>query len=175
MYEQVKYISGGKYVSQGQWQHPERIIDSHEIIVMLSGQAHLFVGEHSYDLHQGDVLHIRPGILHGSTGISEEQVSFYWLHFKSTAELLPPDLMHPEALSRTEILCKQLLHCANSPGYPRECADYYIRILLMELLVQRQTPNKLCSSIEDWVRGNSDRPIKVSDVAIHFNFNIFHF
>jgi AraC-like DNA-binding protein len=171
MYEQVKYISGGKFVSQEPWQHPQRTIDSHELIIMLSGQAHLFVGEHSYDLQPGDVLHMPPGVVHGSTGISKEQVSFYWLHFTSTAEPLPPEQMHPETLSRTEILCKQLLHCANSHEYPRECADYYIRILLMELLVQRQTPNKLCTSVEDWVRDNSDRPIKVSDVAAHFNFN----
>lgn len=171
MYEQVRYISGGRFVSQGPWRHRDRVIDSHEIIVMLQGTAGLQVGGTAYDLQAGDVLHIRPGVSHGGTRVSAEPVSFYWLHFTPTAEALPPELLHPENLSRAEILCKQLLHCANSPEYPRECADYYIRILLMELLVQRPAPNVLCTAVEEWVRGNCDRPIKVSDAAAHFKFN----
>lgn len=175
MYEQVKFISAGKFVSREDWLHPTRVIDSHELIIMLYGTAHLFVEEQEYHLTAGDVLHIPPGVRHGGTQISSEPVSFYWIHVTDTEDPLPPRLTHPQNLSRGEILCKQLLHCVNTAGYPEQCADYYVRILLMELLVQERreaaASNPLCAALEEWVRSSCDRPIKVSDAAAQFKFN----
>ena len=96
------------------------------------------------------------------------------MHFTGDAHLLPQLLQQTEG-SRTEILCRQLLHCAGAPGYPADCADCFVRILLMELFAQqsngRDTVNALCASVEEWIRGNCIRPTKVSDVAAYFNFN----
>jgi len=175
MYEQVNFVSAGKFVSREEWLHPSRTIDSHELIIMLCGTAHMFVGSAAYDLTAGDVLHLPPGLPHGGTRHSAEPVSFYWIHFTETTDPLPPRLSHPNQLSSAEILCKQLLHCVNSDGYPSQCADYYVRILLMELLAQERrdadASDPLCAALEAWVRGSCDRPIKVADAAAHFQFN----
>lgn len=174
MYETVKFISAGRFISREPWIHQSRTINTHELIFVLEGQVHMAVGEMEYILHPGEALHIAPGIFHRGTTISQEIVSFYWLHYTGDVPLLPQFLQQTEP-SRTELLCKQLLHCINTDGYPQESADCFVRILLMELGVQLQMTQKssniLCATIEDWIHGNSDRPIKVTDVASYFGFN----
>lgn len=174
MYENVRYISAGRLITRDAWIHQSRIINSHEIMVILNGEVHIAVGDDEYTLVAGNVLHIAPGIPHRGTKVSEDKVSFYWIHYLGDTPMIP-QYMNQTTPSRTELLCKQLLHCVSTDSYPPECADYYVRILLMELLAQQKesriVPNVLCADIEEWIRGNSDRPIKVSDVASYFGFN----
>ena len=173
MYEDIRFVSAGRFISRGDWIHPRRTINTHELIFVLDGPVHLAVGDRAYCLQHGDMLHIAPGVPHGGTQVSSQQVSFYWVHFTGEAPALPSFLQQSEP-SRTEILCKQLLHCATAAGYPSDCADCFVRILLMELSVQHSagtTPNVLCAAVEEWIRGNTDRPIRVSDVAAYFGFN----
>lgn len=177
MYDRVTFVSGGKFVSREPWKHQRRVLNDHELLLVLQGCVCMEVDHRAYTLKPGDLLHIRPGILHEGTQVSEAPVVFYWIHFIGTAEqdVLPAVVGRPAMLAQAEILIKQLLHCANTVEYPSECADYFVRLLLMELMVQqtRQSAasDPLCAAIEEWVRGNSDRPIKVSDAAVHFQFN----
>ena len=69
--------------------------------------------------------------------ISENKVSFYWVHYLGDSPIIP-QYMNQTTPSRTDLLCKQLLHCISTDAYPPECADYYVRILLMELLAQHK-------------------------------------
>ena len=173
MYEGIHFLAGGKFSSRDQWQHPHRRIDSHELIFVLQGTVNLFIDENTYRAEPGQLLHISPGAYHGGTGISTEPVSFYWLHFigKADTDPLPEAFSDIRLLGRAEILCKQLLHCANSPEYPADCSDYYMRLLLFELHILRPSASPLCAQVEEWIRVNCDRPIRVSDVAAHFGLN----
>ena len=173
MYESIKFINGGKFTSRGSWIHPQRVIDSHELILVLQGTVPIFAGQNSYDLVPGDLLHIPPGLLHGGTNLQEETVSFYWLHFERCAEtdVLPQEHTASRDFGRAEILCKQLLHCANSPEYPSDCADYYMRLLLFELRVQHPNASPLCEAVEEWIRCHSEQAIQVKDVSAHFALN----
>lgn len=174
MYETIKFVSAGCFVARDNFKHSSRTINTHELIFVLSGQLHIAVSEKEYDLTPGQVLHIAPGSHHYGTQFSSAPLSFYWIHYTGDAPPLPTCFQQPEP-SRTEILCKQLLHCINTDGYPAECADYFTRILLIELFSQLNPAlkpnNTLCSAIEEWIRSNSDQPVKVSDVAEHFGFN----
>lgn len=174
MYETVRFVSAGRFISRDNWLHQSRTINTHELIFALTGHIHMAVGEKSYTLAPGDVLHIAPGVPHRGTQVSNDSVSFYWVHYTGDTPPLPQFLQQKEA-SRTEILCKQLLHCINAEGYPAEIADCFVRIILMELFVQlsgaSKPQNTLCSIAEEWIRGNCDRPIKVSDVADYVGFN----
>ena len=173
MYEQIKFLAGGRFSSRGEWKHPSRIIDSHELIFVLQGTVPVFVGDQSFCVESGQMLHIQPAVPHGGTAVSTEPVSFYWLHFngESESDILPPAYASARDFSRAEIICKQLLHCANSPEYPADCADYYVRLLLFELHVQRPDSTPLCAAVEEWIRINIDRPIRVSDISAHFGLN----
>jgi len=173
MYEHVRFLAGGRFSSRGEWKHPSRAIDSHELIFVLQGTVPIFVGDRYYNLMPGQMLHIRPGVAHGGTEISTELVSFYWLHFigETDADFLPSEFTDDIDFGRTVILCKQLLHCANAPEYPADCTDYFMRILLFELNVQRPDSTPLCTAVEEWIRINCDRPISVSDISDHFGLN----
>ena len=173
MYEHIKFVGGGRFSSRGPWQHPHRTIDSHELIFVLQGTVSVFIDDQSYELVAGQMLHISPGEAHGGSAISTTPVSFYWLHFDGalSADIMPPQLIDAKDFGRAEILCKQLLHCANSPEYPPDCADYYMRLLLFELHVQQPSSTPLCASVEEWIRVNCDRPIQVSDISAHFGLN----
>lgn len=174
MFEDIRYVSAGKFISRDAWIHTKRTMSSHELIFPVSGQVHIALGDQPYVVNPGEMLHIAPGVLHQGTQVSTSHISFYWVHFIGDAPQIPI-LFRQADPSRTEILCRQLLHCAQSPGYPRDCADYFVRLLLIELIVQQNADhaatNVLCASVEEWIRGNCTRPIKVTDVANYFNFN----
>ena len=47
MFETVKYISSGKFISNGEWIHPDRILDSYEMIFVTKG--HVYLNENGTD------------------------------------------------------------------------------------------------------------------------------
>jgi AraC-like DNA-binding protein len=173
MYETVRFIAGGRFISRDAWQHPERRIDSHELILVLQGRVALFIGDRFYCATPGQMLHLPPDVPHGGTERTEEPVSFYWIHFSgnSSTDPLPGEFAAERTSNRVEILCKQLLHCANSPEYPPDCSNYYMRLLLFELHIQRPASSPLSARVEEWIRTNCDRPIHVTDIASHFELN----
>lgn len=176
MYNNVKYVHGGKFISRNIWKHPERTNKTDQIIIVLEGKVYITVENEHFTLSQGDTLFIPKGKKHYGTEYSPAQVSFYWLHF-SGADIYdtPIAYLHTENYYQLKLLSQQLLHYANIENYPAECTDYLIRMLLMELDTQTlktdKKLNKICYAIKEWVKMNADIPIKVSDVAKHFNYN----
>lgn len=176
MYDNVKYIHGGKFVSRGNWKHPERVIDSTEIIIVTKGNFYIIQGDTEYIMSPGDVIRLDKGVRHFGSRISTGEVSFYWVHFVGAEkDELPPTYFHPENTVQSELIMRQLLHYANTEGYPRESADCLLKVLLMELTAENLKSgagnHRLFTSVKEWVRINSDLPIKVSDVAAQFNYN----
>ena len=177
MYDTLKFVYGGKFTSRGVWRHPKRTIDSTEIIAVTKGKLYIALEEKEYCLGEGDVLRIDPDVLHYGTKFSDDEVSFYWVHFVGAAESeMPPVYCRPENFYQIELASRQLLHYFNTERYPRECVDSMLKILLAELNFSnniRNTKNaKLYAEIKEWVRINSDISIKVSDVAEHFGYNV---
>lgn len=180
MYDHIKFMGGGKFISRGKWKHPERIIDSTEIIILTQGTVYISVDQREYILTPGDVLRLDEGIRHGGTRFSTEDVSFFWMHFTGAKkDELPPAYFQPSSTVQSELICRQLLHYANTEGYPPESADCLMRVLLMELHFENQrasvgnnhTCMHVCTAVREWVRVNCDLPIKASDIAAHFNYN----
>ena len=176
MYESLRYIHGGKFISRGSWKHPERIIDSNELILVTKGAFSITQGETVYSVSAGDVLFLLSGVRHYGTETTDEEVSFYWIHFTcDCTEELPPVFFRPESPVQAEVLIRQLLHYAGTDGYPRECCEWLLKVLLTELTVEyrksQSAGHRIYSMVKEWVRINSDMPLKVSDVAAYFNYN----
>jgi AraC-like DNA-binding protein len=176
MYEAVKYIHGGKFMSRGQWKHPERVIDSTEIIIATKGTFYIQVGDVEYVVSPGDVLRLDSGVRHYGSRFSTSEVCFYWVHFVGAEQdELPPHCFHPESVAQAELITRQLLHYANTDGYPRQATECLLKVLLMELNAENlrsgAVNHRLYSTVKEWVRVNCDLPIKVSDVAAQFNYN----
>lgn len=179
-YESCQYESAGRFISRGVWIHPKRRISSYEIMYVTAGEVAIREGNTDYLLRRGDVLLLRAGVPH--YGLREsENVEFYWLHFhlapKST---LPASLMDLHMVTLTDagyvdVLANQLLHYANTPDVPAEAADYLIRLVLMELVRQKQrgmsAESMLAVRIREWINANAHMPMTVRSVAEQFGYN----
>jgi AraC-like DNA-binding protein len=77
----LRVLSAGLFVSPGYGIHPDRVIDSYEIIFVRSGRLGIAEGEQAYEVREGEALWMRPGVRHYGTRRHEDDLSFYWAHF----------------------------------------------------------------------------------------------
>jgi AraC-like DNA-binding protein len=76
------FINAGKFISQGRGRrHPVRVIDSAELICVVSGKLEMFEGEKCYTVEAGNYLLLSPGIRHGGTAPYPQNLIFFWAHF----------------------------------------------------------------------------------------------
>lgn len=106
MFENVNFIWCGLFTSEGQWIHSDVIIDSWEMILVVSGTVHIQVGDREYTVEKDGVLLMPPGIRHAGTQVSTG-VSFYWIHFTD---------------------------CPLNPLYLEQCESYHLTLLLRQTI-----------------------------------------
>ncbi len=171
MFETVKYISCGKFISSGKWIHPNRVIDSHELIFVLEGEVYLNENGVEYVLHKNDILHLEPGVNHFGFRESED-TSFYWVHWTGHPDENMKKQFSPENPYTIFLLFSQLLHYSIDARFV-ESTDYVIRLILAELYADSApvTENALVKRVTDWIRSNSSRALTVRDVSDHFGYN----
>ena len=171
----ITYVHGGLFSSEEEWIHPSICIDTTELIVMVKGEAHLREDSSEFHLSAGDYLFFEPGRLHSGTQKSLEEVSFYWFHFNGKLpEGMWPQMASLSERNKVEMLCRQLLHYANTPAYHKEASDYCLRLLLLEVELQsRQSSdgNLHFSEICEWIRLNSDCALTSKMVAEQFGYH----
>ncbi len=158
------YISSGQFISDGNWIHSKRNMDSYEIIIGVKGTAFIMQDDIKYEVVPSSVLLLLPGHTHTGYRHSTGETSFYWLHFychgqnsilnrmdalneisplnstpyfnKLNDSIMLPVFWQPESIEKSVILFKQLLHIANSGYYSSFCTDYSLTALLLELSQQ---------------------------------------
>ena len=74
----IQYISSGLFKTEMEWIHPERIIDSHEIIFVSEGTVYITEEDTEYELHKNDMLFLEAGKKHFGHKETNKPVSFYW-------------------------------------------------------------------------------------------------
>lgn len=171
-------ISAGLFISDGEWIHPARNINSFEMIFVMQGRFQIAEEETVYTVSENEVLFLRPGVEHHGLYPSRDKISFYWVHFAFDGP--PPETVsspHAAVLSDSNmrILLKQLLHYCNTPAYPGECQAYLLRLAVIEVLLsQSQNSSKgnaLIKEIQEWIRVHYDRPITLEDIEQRFGYN----
>ena len=172
MFEDVKYLRCGKFISHGEWKHPDRVINSYEIIFVIEGIVFINENDKSYVLKKNDVILLEPNLRHFGFK-SSENVSFYWLHFVCDTKPTVPKTMHFENPYNLSLLFKQLLHYSTEQSFMVRL-DYFTRIILAEITENKsgQKENRLINNVSEWIKANKDIPFKVSDISEHFGYNI---
>ena len=82
-------LNGGRFISRGKGRHPVRIIDSHEIILVIKGTLTMFEDGKLFELHAGDYLLLHRGKKHGGILDYPPGLSFFWLHFTGNGNTGP--------------------------------------------------------------------------------------
>ena len=174
----LRVVSAGLFLSDGDWIHPARIINSYEMIFVMQGGFQIAEEEKVYAVSENEALFLRPGVEHHGLFPSRAKISFYWVHFVFDGP--PPQAVSSPHIpllsdSNMRILLKQLLHYCNTPEYPVECQAYLLRLAVIEaLLSQAQNGGKgnaLIKEIQEWIRVHYDRPIALEDIEQQFGYN----
>lgn len=74
-------LHAGKFISRGKGKHVTRIMESHELIVVLSGELSMFEEDRYFRIRSGEYLILHRGKKHGGLGIYPANLSFFWIHF----------------------------------------------------------------------------------------------
>ena len=114
----LRVVSAGLFVCPGYGVHPDRVIDSHEIIFVRSGRLGIAEGDREYEVKAGEALWMRPGVRHRGTRPHEADLSFYWGHLYPPTRVQKRDGAGIEQHSR--------------PARPERVAEWFHR--LVELL-----------------------------------------
>jgi AraC-like DNA-binding protein len=174
----ISYASSGHFIAQDEWIHPKRVIDTYEIIFVTHG--HIFIKEkdNDYVVSENNVLILNPYCEHGGYKSSDADTSFYWFHFylsnSSFLSTLPKCFSTSDSL-KIRTLLNQLLDTANSSNYPAYTADLIVCTILCELMAQyrssKNSSNRLCNEIAEWIRINNDKKVTISMVSDKFGYN----
>jgi len=172
MYESVSYCGAGKFVSHGEWIHPDRRINSYEIIFVISGMVYITEDGKQYPLKKDDVLLLEPKRHHFGYKESSD-TSFFWVHFTSTCRIEQiPKYQKVQDGYQLSLLFKQLMHY-RSEKQTTECLDYLTRLILMECsrsTVQEKT-NHIAAEVAAWITANRDIRLSVEEISRHFGYN----
>lgn len=165
-----EYINGGYFKSDGLWRHPERRIDSNEIIYVTKGEVDINEEGTEYHLKAGDVLFLEKNMLHKGTKESCK-AEFYWFHFNGDCDFK----FVPNTGNSVKILLKQLLHYENTPTYPREIMDLMLKIIMIEIKTCAEAnlnvANPITAEVKEWIRTHSEQPVTISEISEKFGYN----
>lgn len=75
-------FNGGRFISRGRGRHPERVLESDELIVVMQGELALHEDGQERVLGPGGWLFLRHGHRHGGLAPYPKNLSFFWLHFR---------------------------------------------------------------------------------------------
>ena len=172
MFEDVKYCGAGKFISNGEWIHPDRVIDSREMIIVTKGEVFLNENGVAYPLKPDEILILEPGLRHFGYK-SSTNTEFFWLHWQGGPGL-PANLKHRKIENSYGIFLyfRQLLD-ARVTHKTSEGIDYLTRLILMEFFLNSTQPvvNRTAEKIAAWINANCHTAISERRIAEEFGYN----
>lgn len=170
------YKRGDYREFDGDWIHPTRTVDFNEIIYVVKGVVKMFEDDKKYELHKGDCIVLEKGKLHGGYESSGKTAGFYWFEFYSDTDFIDGIKNVSFGGSDTFLtLARRLEQVCETPSYPVEAADCYLRLLLNEISmaskIGKNTSYPVCGIIAEWIRKNSSRKIEVDEISKAFGYN----
>ncbi len=136
--------NAGLFVSPARGIHPERVIDSYELILVRTGTLVLGEGTTVFALEQGDTLVLWPGRVHRGVAPYAPNTSFYWVHFYLGPKLLqgvdgaasiPQHCRLPEPLRLTELFLR-FLDDQERHRLEKDYASTLVKLMLLEIALQ---------------------------------------
>ena len=127
-------LNGGRFFSRGRGRHPERRIDSDELIYVVSGELAIYEERNDFQLRSGEWVILRRGRLHGGLKEYPPDLSFFWLHFVGDDDFLDRLPQHGRAV-RPERLAD---YCQNFIAEQQEKESDAESLFLLFSLIMRE-------------------------------------
>ncbi len=135
----LEALNGGLFISPGYGRHPERVIDSHELIFVRSGVLGIEEEGVDYRLPAGRTLVLEAGRRHRGTLDYSTELSFYWCHFRLTEAGAASSTELPKSVSlsrpeRMTELFRLFFADQDSPRRPNPALGRLVELMLLETL-----------------------------------------
>ncbi len=172
MLENVRYVNCGKFICDGEWQHPDRTIDWYTVIFVTKGNVYIQESDTKYTLKKDDVVLLSPHKRHFGYQTSSD-VEYFWLHFQG-GFAWPANLKHTKIENPyTVSLYFRCLVNNRVLKKPPEGMDYLTRLILIELYAGSVQPNtnRMAENIAAWIRANCHTALTETQIAAHFGYN----
>lgn len=128
-------LNGGLFISPGYGIHPDRVLDSWELILVRSGCLHIEENGVEYRVHAGESIILPAGRRHRGLSEYSNDLSFYWLHFKpGHIRLLSPLTLTQHTQVWRKDWLATLLHQFISDQTSRVLTPLYADTLLLLML-----------------------------------------
>jgi len=133
--------NAGLFVSRGKGIHPDRVMDSYELIYVRRGILSMQEGAKQFEIHPGETLLLWPGRRHFGTRPYSADLSFYWIHFRidsrrRMAKELTVRIPQHGALSRDDRLAElfhRFLDDQETGALKPLSSSYLIALMLFEV------------------------------------------
>lgn len=176
MISALEALSGGLFISSGEWIHTTRQIDSFEIVLVREGTAMLFEEDKVFNVDPGEMLLLFPGRTHGGTEIYSGKLSFYWLHFKirniavvgKMHHIKLPQHIIPTNSHRLNMLFRQYLNDQDQGILTPLQGELLVLQILSEALQVSQTTNRssiVAEQVFQFIAEHYSEPISTSSIA----------
>jgi len=183
----ITSLNGGLFVSTGQGGHSVRTIDSYELIFVCNGTLYLFEEHEHFALRAGQTLILRPGVEHGGLRPYEEDLTYFWVHFRLSrrgARRRMADLSDiPQTVTirdpeRFTELFRLYLSYQEAPVSDLDAQSYLIMLMLSEVSQSKgpaehpsSTEAVLVHHIDACIARHFNEAISTSVVAAELNYN----
>jgi len=77
----LEVVSAGLFVSSGHGEHPDRVLDNYELVVVKKGTLSLYEEDVRFDVPAGHALLLQRGRRHRPAAPFAPELAFYWIHF----------------------------------------------------------------------------------------------
>jgi AraC-like DNA-binding protein len=172
MFENVKNCGAGKFISNGEWIHPNRIIDSNEIIFVTKGEVYINENGTEYHINPDEILILQPNLRHFGYKVSTN-TEFFWLHWYGGPNI-DSNIKHRKIENpyNISLYFRQLLD-ARVLQKSSEGMDYLNRLILIELYSNSKPPvvNRTAEKIAAWIMANCHTAITEMQIASQFGYN----
>ncbi|MCD7776428.1 MAG: AraC family transcriptional regulator [Firmicutes bacterium] len=169
----VKYAVCGNTSAPTGWAHPSSSTETHELIYCRRGRIYIAEGFDRFVVSSGEVIILPAGTRRYGYRGCDAPTELYWVHFSGELGTLP-HISCPDG-ERLNRLFADLIYYSRTPEYEDEACRCVLCLILYELqrasAVGEDDPNARLYAMCEWIAENSNRRLRVCDVASHFSYN----
>ena len=183
----VRAQNGGLFVSRGKGKHPDRVINSHELIFVRTGTLGIQEAQSPFVVSAGETLLLFPNRRHQGLTLYKDDLSYFWLHFEvsceakgkaSTAQYVSvPQHAHMSRPDNLTLLFRQFLSNQEA-GAPPYAASLLVMLMLAEVAGSSPSVNPvgngatvLASRADALIRTRFHEPLSTSAIANELRSN----